>query len=213
MDHYGVLVGVLTSHERDQPDNQGRWFHVKLTVRVGAQDHHVAVDVDSKQSAFGVEWKILRGLSTALFGPVAQFLTQPHGYHELVRAQGTGALDLIRHTAFISGWWIFSWMYPHRSRTWSRGSYVEASTALESILVPNRTILVWGEPYTNNGRRGMHNVHQNQGDPFGSRWWRQNAIWQDGGVMMLRPDGKLDCFVSKFASQSYATDDQGHPIS
>jgi uncharacterized protein YukJ len=28
---------------------------------------------------------------------------------------------------------------------------------------------------------GMHNIHQNQGDPAGSQWWNDNGIWQDGG--------------------------------
>src|SRR5688572_28364118 len=56
-DGYGVLAGTLSSHERDQPNNQGRWFHVKLTVAAGGQNYVCAVDVDSKQSNVGVMWK------------------------------------------------------------------------------------------------------------------------------------------------------------
>ena len=32
LDSYGVLVGTLTGHHRDTPDDQGRWFHVNLDV-------------------------------------------------------------------------------------------------------------------------------------------------------------------------------------
>ena len=60
--------------------------------------------------------------------------------------------------------------------------------ALESILVIGRRTLVWGEPFSDGGL-GVHNVHQNQGDPQGTQWWDENAIWQDGGVMVERPDG------------------------
>ena len=57
----------------------------------------------------------------------------------------------------------------------------------------------------------MHNIHQNQGDPFGSRWWDENAVWQDGAIMTAQPDGSFLAFVSKFSSQAAQTDDDGHP--
>lgn len=58
----------------------------------------------------------------------------------------------------------------------------------------------------------MHNIHQNQGDPAGSQWWAENAIWQDGGTLAEQPDGSWIAFINKFTSQSYRTDDQGHPL-
>jgi len=75
-------------------------------------------------------------------------------------------------------------------------------------VVAGRTV-VFGEPFDRGS--GMHNVHQNQGDPPGSQWWPENGIWQDGAVMTERRDGALVAFVSKFSTQASRTDDYGHP--
>lgn len=213
LDRYGVLAGTLTGHERDTPDDQGRWYHVHLHVSAPAGSYRCAVDVDSKASAIGVQWKVLNA-TPATVGPATGVAP---GYHDLAPAQSAGALDLIRHPAFADAPgcvfivapppWLAG-LFPRRP--WKAGSNLEASVALESILVAGRRTLVWGEPFTSG--LGMHNVHQNQGDPAGSQWWDENGIWQDGGVMVERPDGALDVFVSKFSSQASRTDDDGHPV-
>ncbi|MDQ3741719.1 MAG: YukJ family protein [Actinomycetota bacterium] len=216
LDRYGVLVGTLASHQRDQPDTQGDWYHVNLRVDAPAGNYRCAVDVDSHQSATGVQWKVLKAAASS-FGPVGDLSP---GYHELHRSQAAGALDLIRHPALTGWrrpllgpvWWPLQKLRALlAARAWRSGSNLEAATALESILVLQRRILVWGEPFTHSGL-GMHNIHQNQGDPAGSQWWDENGIWQDGGVMLLRPDGALDVFVSKFSSQASRTDSAGHPL-
>ncbi|MCY1140890.1 DUF2278 family protein [Actinoplanes sp. Pm04-4] len=51
-ERYGVLAGVLQRHFRDQPDDQGRWFHVNLRVDAPAGRYKCAVDVDSKLDVF-----------------------------------------------------------------------------------------------------------------------------------------------------------------
>ena len=191
-EHYGVLAGTLTHHFRDQPDNQGRWFHVNLRVAAGSGTYRCAVDVDSKASAVGVEWKVLV-VPKELIAPVGDLSP---GYHELRREQGAGALDHIRHPAGHDDPWI-------------SGSYAEASTALESVLAVGRKAMVWGEPFTTG--LGMHNIHQNQGDPAGSQWWDENGIWQDGATVVERADGAYDAFLSKFSTQAAQTDENGHP--
>jgi hypothetical protein len=223
--HYGVLVGSLTSHFRDTPDDQGRWYHLHLNVDAGGSNYAAAIDVDSHASATGVEWKRLTVPGSAI-GPVASLAA---GWHELGRSQTDGALDHLRHPAFLpSPGCLFvvapaPWLRDllarltaarNAERHWIQGSYLEASVALEEILAVGRKTFVWGEPFTQG--LGVHNVHQNQGDPKGTgpqaqTWWDENGIWQDGGVMTLRPDGQLDVFISKFTSQAYKTDAAGHP--
>jgi Uncharacterized conserved protein (DUF2278) len=61
LDHYGVLVGTLLRHFRDQPDDQGRWFHVHLEVEAPGGLYRCAVDVDSHFSDVGVQWKVGSG--------------------------------------------------------------------------------------------------------------------------------------------------------
>jgi hypothetical protein len=216
LDRYGVLVGVLRDHFRDKPDTQGRWYHVNLEVDGPAGRYRCAIDVDSKQSSIGVQWKALT-IAPAALGPVAALQA---GYHDLVSSPASGALDYIRHPALVDNpGCLFvlrppSWLrrllrlfFPRRP--WQAGSNIDASVALESILRPGQRILVFGEPFTVG--LGMHNVHQNQGDPAGSRWWKENGTWQDGGTAVERPDGTFDVFISKFSTQADRTDDAGHP--
>lgn len=216
LDHYGVLVGVLRRHFRDQPDTQGRWYHVNLEVEAPAGLHRCAIDVDSKNSSTGVQWKNLT-LSASALGAATGL---PGGYHELARRAGSGALDHIRHPALNDSLGCLFVRQPPpwlrdvlarllRHRSWKSGSNLDASRALESILQPGRRILVFGEPFTHG--LGMHNVHQNQGDPAGSQWWAENGIWQDGGTAIERPDGGFDVFISKFSGQASHTDEDGHP--
>jgi hypothetical protein len=219
--HYGVLVGSLTSHFRDDPDDQGRWYHLHLTVNAGGSTYEAAIDVDSHASATGVEWKRLT-VPVSAIGPVGAFAA---GWHPLGRSQDDGALDHLRHPSFLPSpgclfvtappAWVGALLQRlNAAKHWVQGSYLEASVALEEILAVGRQTFVWGEPFTQG--LGVHNVHQNQGDPKGTgpqaeKWWAENGIWQDGGVMTLRPDGQLDVFISKFTSQAYRTDADGHP--
>jgi hypothetical protein len=211
-----MLVGVLHSSHRDRPDDQGRWFHVNLEVDAPAGRHRCAVDVDSKLSAVGVQWQVL-SLAGPQLGPVAG--SEP-GVHDLSRSPGSGALDYVRHPALAPRpGCLFGVPPPRRiqgvldraarARSWTSGSHIQAAEALEPILVPGRRVLVFGEPFGTG--LGMHNVHQNQGDPAGSQWWDQNGIWQDGATLTERPDGRFDVFLSKFSTQGTATDDDGHP--
>ena len=93
--HYGVLNGQLTGHHRDTPDDQGRWFHVMLDVTAAGAHYRCAIDVDSKQSLTGVQWRVLQ-IAPEQIPPVPGFAA---GYHELPRTPSSGALDLIRHPA------------------------------------------------------------------------------------------------------------------
>jgi len=189
---YGVLVGTFVRSKRDEPDTQGRWFHVNVFVKVGAEEQHCAVDVDSKQSNTGVEWKVLE-LEPSTWSTE---LALPEGLHSLPSSPASGALDYLRAARLQGG-------------TWSRGSAAQAADALEPLLATAKRVFVFGEPFDNHGH-GMHNIHQNQGDPAGSQWWDDNGPWQDGGTIIERADGTLVAFLNKFTSQTYDTDADGH---
>ncbi|MFI5827909.1 DUF2278 family protein [Streptomyces sp. NPDC051578] len=212
---YGVLCGTLHRHFRDEPDTQGRWFHVNLEVDApdGRYRCAVDVDVDSKHSAIGVQWKVLTLFSSVL-EPASALAP---GYHDLARTSGSGAVDFQRHPALAdrSGRapaWLRALLgrlgAPH---PWVSGSCLEASRALEPLLVPGRPVMVFGEPFGHGGP-GMHNIHQNQGDPYGSQWWPDDGTWQDGATMTRREDGRYDVFLSKFSTQADKTGPDGHPL-
>ena len=207
---YAVLIGSLVEHHRDRPDDQGRWYHVNLTIDVDGSTYRAAVDVDSKKSAVGVRWKLVQATADEI-GPLP--FRRP-GEHLLASIRGSGALDHIRHpmAAWLRirwrRWWWIRLPLPVL-QPWHTGSNLEASSALESILTVGETVMVWGEPFTVG--RGIHNVHQNQGDPPDSQWWEENGIWQDGGVASVGPNGEYQLFMPKFSTQADRTDDHGHP--
>jgi hypothetical protein len=93
LDSYGVLAGTLHRSFRDRPDDQGRWFHVNLEVDAPAGRYRCAVDVDSKASAVGVQWKVLTVASPQLV-PMPDLAP---GVHALAPEPGTAALDHQRH--------------------------------------------------------------------------------------------------------------------
>ncbi|MFE1898101.1 DUF2278 family protein [Streptomyces yangpuensis] len=213
---YGVLSGTLHQHFRDTPDTEGAWFHVNLRVDAPDGRYKCAVDVDSHDSATGVQWKVFT-VDAAALGPVAALAP---GFHELARTAGSGALDYIRHPALRGGPAWPAWL-PDRlrelldrllrtSRPWNSGTNLDAALAFEPMLVVGRPVLVFGEPFDSG--LGVHNIHQNQGDPFGSQWWPENGIWQDGATLTRRPDGKYDVFLNKFSTQKDHTDADGHPV-
>jgi uncharacterized protein YukJ len=218
LDKYGVLSGSLQSHHRDAPDNQGQWFHVHLLVGVNGVPFDCAIDVDSHQSNTGVEWRVVP-IRAADMVPM---ITLSSGYHPLAFTSTFGTLDYYRSNLFrVRRGCVFVMMPDAITRMllatfegllngWQKGNHEQASVALEGILHPGKRCLVWGEPFTSGN--GMHNVHQNQGDPAGSKWWAENATWQDGGTIAEQPGGRWVAFISKFTTQAYRTDDQGHPL-
>jgi uncharacterized protein YukJ len=109
-------------------------------------------------------------------------------------------------------WSLFSLRFPQcvlHIRPWLRSDGNNALTALEAELIANRKVYLFGERFTTG--QGVHNVHQNQGDPAGSQWWSENGIWQDGAVGVLREDATLFFWQVRFNSQATRTDNAGHP--
>jgi hypothetical protein len=100
---------------------------------------------------------------------------------------------------------------PH---VWKKGGGGPALDDLEAMMAGTVRVAVFGDRYPPQGNRpaGIHDIHQNQGDPAGTPWYASNAPWQDGLTVAIRPDGSATAFMNKFSSQAYETDDQGHPL-
>ena len=218
-DGYGVVVGTLDHYERDPINNYGQYYHDNLYVNTPEGLYHCAIDVDSKQTNDGIEWRVVP-LAEADMKGVFAFA---NGWHDLVSNEASGAIDNIRTEAFHrSGcniiFVIFNplfealrrWFNLYINPPWSSGNSIDALNVLEPLLDDSQRLFVFGEPFTYGGL-GVHNVHQNQGDPAGSQWWAENGIWQDGGIIIEKTDGSIVAFLTKFKTQSYQTDANGHP--
>jgi hypothetical protein len=152
-----------------------------------------------------VECRDFRNLPRDHFAPI---LDLSDGFHFLDPLPVSGALDHIRHPVFqnppdidppCSQWWLESGL--------------DLVELMEYYLGGSARLYIFGEPYAD-GDLGVHNVHMNQGDPIDSDHAAENAIWQDGGILLeyLVPQPRLSVVLTKFETQSLTTDVDGHPI-
>ncbi|MGC8775605.1 MAG: DUF2278 family protein [Chlorobaculum sp.] len=203
-DGYGVLAGSLLRYGCDNRQDETHYYHCSLLVRARAAVYRCVVDLDSKHRRDGIQWKVV---------DLPQMQSQPlkereDGWHSLAMDEASGALDYYR-----SEWLGPSEECVRAGREASAGKYCwkydgtghDAFRDLEPLLRRGRRIFVFGEPFRNG--KGVHNIHQNQGDPPGSRWAAENGPWQDGAVMVERPDGSVAAFLSKFSTQRFCVDE------
>ncbi|ABL66152.1 YukJ family protein [Chlorobium phaeobacteroides] len=207
-DGYGVLIGTMHSCLCDQSHQKGSYYHCNLKVRVGRSLFRCPIDLDSKQTADGVQWRVIKPEQRAY----KKFLRYPDGWHELSSTPHSGALDYYRSKALKPTQACVdaveyitvengSDRFDHAESPWKNGTGVVAFGDLEPYLKKAVRVFVFGEPFRNG--KGVHNIHQNQGDPPESRWAQENGIWQDGGVMVLEKNLVVTAFLCKFRTQRF----------
>ncbi|HSK28139.1 MAG TPA: YukJ family protein [Jiangellales bacterium] len=214
---YGVVIGTQHRYFRDPVNDYGQYFHGNLVVQTPSGRFHCAIDVDSKSLPNGVQWKVVELDPSALKGVDA--LTP--GWHVLASTPESGALDYLRSRDLRprrSGCAVGPLArvlaavgVRGRELPWRAGTSIDALGDLEPLLTAPRRVLVFGEPFRPPDL-GVHNIHQNQGDPIGSQWSAENGIWQDGATVVQRPDGSYAAFCNKFRTQADRTDDDGRPV-
>jgi hypothetical protein len=203
-DGYGVLVGKLSRYACDRRQDDFHYYHCTLTVRSPDGMFRCAVDLDSKHRRDGLQWKIVE-LPPEVSRDVSAL---EDGWHDLANHERSGALDYYRspvlapcaeciHASQLEG----DGDPEIKKVTWRYGTGQHAFHDLEPLLMSSRRIFVYGEPFRIG--KGVHNIHQNQGDPHGSRWASENAPWQDGAVMVERHDGRVVAFLCKFSTQRF----------
>lgn len=213
---YGVVIGTKSGYFRDPADDFGRFYHGNLMVGTPTGNYKCAIDVDPKNMPDGIQWRVVK-LRKGAFSPISSL---PNGWHSLPSNSTSGALDYIRsgvlhpplvftllaYGGFMSGLLKYlQWNPP-----WHSGTGIQALVDLENLIDTGVRFYVFGEPFTTG--LGVHNIHQNQGDPIGSGFEGENAIWQDGGTIVETATGAFWAFLNKFKTQSFKTDSQGHPV-
>ena len=213
---YGLVIGTKSNYYRDPPDNYGRYYHGNLLVKTAMGDYHCAIDVDPKFMPDGVQWRLvnIRPNDFALIKALAD------GWHSLTPNDSSGALDYIRSSVLHPPILIWNVRYDsclarflefiRWNPPWKSGTGIQALTDLESVIAQGVRFYVFGEPF--NTGLGVHNIHQNQGDPIGGGHDAENAIWQDGGTIVETAQGNFVAFLNKFKTQSFKTDNMGHPL-
>ena len=215
-DGYGVVIGKVNSFYRDDPDDYGKYYHEHLIVNTNSGNYECAIDVDSKSSSVGVEWRTVNLKTDEL----SSLIALGEGFHNLASNESSGAVDYIRSPMFKNRmgclYIIFTLLGKKKTASdfWKKGIGIDAINDLEPLMQETKnkdlSVMVFGEPYTNG--LGVHNIHQNQGDPVNSQWSAENGIWQDGCTILQQSEDTWVAFLNKFSTQSYNTDDDGHPV-
>jgi Uncharacterized conserved protein (DUF2278) len=212
---YGVVIGTKSNYYRDPPDNFGRYYHGNLVIHTPNGNYHCAIDVDPKAMPDGIQWRIVK-----IREDFASIKALPDGWHPLTSDARSGALDYIRSSVLHPPILIWNVRYDsclsqflnfiRWNPPWKSGTGIQALTDLETIISQGVRFYLFGEPFTNG--LGVHNIHQNQGDPIGGGHDSENAIWQDGGTIIETSQGECLGFLNKFKTQAFKTDDKGRPI-
>jgi hypothetical protein len=230
-DGYGVGIGTFNRFYRDPSEQQryGRYYHGHIVINVptpqGIQQFEAAVDVNKPDG--GVQYFMPTNLKRESFAAINAL---PDGFHRLASNSTSGALDYARSELIgvplgcLAIFFAFLRILNREEmrQPWTTNVGDIALTQLESLFANPASInkvYLFGEPYRTGF--GAHNVHLNQGDPApvpGSpnynqqlAWYRENGIWQDGGVIVKYNDGRLAGFFVKFVTQTLNTNDEGHP--
>jgi hypothetical protein len=241
LDHgYGVAIGTFASFTREDPSDFGTWYHGKLRITTPAGQYEAALDVDTP-SGVGVSYRVVDDLTTADIPVVAALpngftalaRTPSSGALDYVRSPilrdgwvvqrlrwtigrllalkrpepwGPTPLDTLLRR--LRGWFGWLWRLRWRSFPWVSSDGDNALDVLEALFAGSARIYVFGEPFSTG--LGVHNVHLNQGDPPGPHQ-AENAIWQDGAVLVQTAGGAVTAWQVKFNTQSLNTGDDGLP--
>ncbi|ASQ91219.1 hypothetical protein CHL67_10120 [Prosthecochloris sp. GSB1] len=211
IDGYGVLVGTLEGYECDDGHDENEYYHCNIQVRSPMGVYRCAIDLDSKKQKDGLHWRVVDLGESLMRG----LILLDSGWHFLDSTPESGALDYLRSPELQpTGACVETSEKPREGGgqcfPWRYGTSMDAFSDLAGVLDGSARLLVFGEPFRFG--RGVHNVHQNQGDPRGSRWSRENGIWQDGAVAGIGEDGKAKVFLNRFKTQATHTDDRGRPL-
>jgi hypothetical protein len=242
LDHgYGVAIGTFASFTREDPTDFGTWYHGKLRIDTPVGQYEAALDVDTP-SGIGVSYRLVDDLTTqdipvlaALLGGFTSLPKSPaSGALDYVRSpilldgwlvrqlrwrigelrsrrqrEAWGPTPLDVTVDRLRRWLRRVWRWRWRSFPWISSDGDNALDVLEALLPTAARIYIFGEPYTTG--LGVHNVHMNQGDPPGPHQ-DENAIWQDGAVLVERADDTVTIWQVKFNTQSLHTGDDGLPL-
>jgi len=229
--NYGVVVGSYNRLDRGGV-HQGHWYHGYLylnlpedTTNVGALDVYAASNV-------GVQYRLLYDLDPDLFSLIAGLAPGRHAAASgPVEGPSSGAIDYVRskllkpHIGCLLSLFepilaaVAAFVFAlAESAGWQTSDGDNALIALEAELPQAERIWMFGSLFeTGPNGPGVHDVHYNQGDPVtspdGSHHQNGDGVWQDGGVLWRRTDGRLMAWLVKFSSQTLKTNDQtGLPI-
>lgn len=219
VERYGVLIGPYISFHRDPANKEGKYLHGHVVVGA-AGGLQIDCAVDCNHATENVNYLHLTNLDSTKMGPVTGF---GDGYHALPTltdpaAPAGGALDYKRNplisvplgcAAIFFG--LLDQLTGGDNAAWKTNKGDTAVAALQQMVTgaPVDKVFVYGAKWENNKQSppwGMHDIHCNQGDLLPA-FQVSDGVWQDGGLIVRRPNGSYDAFIVMFTSQVLDTND------
>ena len=185
LDAYGVVVGTPTTYGLEPRTSEGRWPHYVVNVQTPQGNYRAVINVFNRDDEpvmhrildipYSAEaaWTYLNALPNGL--TELPFGAQPN-------AATAGALDLARDSGILA---------TIQGHPWSNAQWVDEFgdiPEIDALLQDATRVYIFGEPYFNaDGTKGIHDVHQNQGNMPGTSFSVLNDRWQDGGMVIEYP--------------------------
>ena len=221
---YGLLIGKIIGARLQRSGSP----HLLLFVQPGAADHpayRVAVNLQStdRHHVSDLQYQVVdfgsRGTraARALVGGLRRLGATP-AFMTAASDPSIPRLDFVRGGIIDPNKFKDLPAGANPLRQTFEKALADAEAAEKSALL----VAVFGtgypaDPHTGGsvptGFTGVENIHMNQGAYNlinGEPYYRENGPNQDGGIILLSPDGARGFFV-KFRAQNVETDPQGNP--
>ena len=201
LESYGVLKATIL----DRRLATDRSAHYQLLCGVGTTRWRVAINSRSDVAPSEVAYAALNATNQPLIAGLEKL---KEGWRPLRPGEG---LDYVRGKLCKPEHFR---PLPHAKP----GPANDLNELFDLHLRRNARVYAFGEPWGPDDAndpffgfdrgRGIHDVHQNQGNSRQFR--RDDGVWQDGGIIVARENGWA-AILLRFQSQSWRTDDaSGH---
>ncbi len=202
---YGAVKGRVIDIFGERRDEKSPHFYV--TLKGGQREWRVAINVKSRR--WPSEVAFMR-LSPFTHGLTRRLATLPEGLTALNRRgeRRSSGLDYLHDNFFrLSQMVALPHHRPGRNNDLIDILYHDLAQARAEGWVA----VAFGEPFNDRARRGLHNVHMNQGST--GRYQSTNGRFQDGALFVQAPEAGWIGYFWAFQSQCSRTHAQtGHPI-
>ncbi len=187
LDNYGVVIGTPTAHFLEPAASEGNWPHYVVDVSTPEGNYRAVINMFSRKD----EQVLHREVAMYPFGDYKGVFSMTDGLHYLPFNTGAGsatggALDFERHPALLKDIGTTPW------NTWPPVVGGTTVPVFDNLFAGAKRVYIFGEPYYNNpSSKGIHDVHQNQGNMPGTSFAALNGRYQDGAMIIEYAPSKV----------------------
>ena len=185
-------------------------YHIHAALDVAGAAWDSAINVGTNDADDLLRYR----LAYDFHHPVtAQLAAAPAGANVLTGTQALPALDFLRSDILAeTGAWRPSDVM---DGSWHPEPVASLMRLLQTALGESAEVYLFGRFYAEGN--GIHDTHMNQGSTgafihtAGNDGNDHNDIWQDGALLVARPDGGWVAYFAAFEQQYLPTDELGNP--